>query len=66
VPLYPLSSKNVCYIINNFFSLFINENIFLGSYTQPDKVYTMSLAGDKLVVGTAGRHVWIWDIRYDL
>lgn len=34
-----------------------------GSYAQPDKVYTMSLAGDKLVVGTAGRHVWIWDIR---
>jgi len=29
----------------------------------PDKVYTMSTNGDKLVVGTAGRHVWIYDVR---
>jgi cell cycle arrest protein BUB3 len=34
-----------------------------GTYTQPDKVYTMSLAGDRLVVGTAGRKVWVWDLR---
>ena len=34
-----------------------------GSYSQPDKVYTMSIAGDKLVVGTAGRKVWVWDMR---
>eukprot|EP00040_Diaphanoeca_grandis_P024581 m.135327 g.135327 ORF g.135327 m.135327 type:complete len:324 (+) comp29788_c1_seq1:205-1176(+) len=31
--------------------------------TLPDKVYTMSTEGDKLVVGTAGRHVWIYDLR---
>jgi len=30
---------------------------------QPDKVYTMAVTGDNLVVGTAGRHVWIWDVR---
>lgn len=34
-----------------------------GSYPQPDKVYTMSLAGEKLVVGTASRKVWVWDLR---
>ena len=28
-----------------------------GVYSQPDKVYTMSVAGEKLVVGTAGRKV---------
>lgn len=34
-----------------------------GTYSLPDKVFTMSTAGDKLVVGTAGRHVWIYDLR---
>lgn len=29
----------------------------------PDKVYTMDISGDRLIVGTAGRHVWIWDLR---
>ena len=28
-----------------------------GTYNQPDKVYSMSLAGEKLVVGTASRKV---------
>ena len=32
-------------------------NSCTGTYTQPDKVYTMSLAGEKLVVGTASRKV---------
>ncbi len=27
------------------------------------QVYTMSLCGDKLVVGTAGRRVLVWDLR---
>lgn len=35
----------------------------IGNYTQPDKVYTMSLCGEKLVVGTAGRKVYVWDLR---
>ena len=34
-----------------------------GSFAQPDKVYTMSICGDKLVVGTAGRRVLVWDLR---
>ncbi|KAL1115308.1 hypothetical protein AAG570_007339 [Ranatra chinensis] len=35
----------------------------VGSYVQPDKVYTMSLCGEKFVVGTAGRKVYVWDMR---
>ncbi|XP_023335521.1 mitotic checkpoint protein BUB3 [Eurytemora carolleeae] len=38
-------------------------NSCTGTFTQPDKVYSMSVAGDKLVVGTAGRKVWVWDLR---
>lgn len=30
---------------------------------HPDRVYTMDLALNHLIVGTACRHVWIWDIR---
>lgn len=39
------------------------QNTCTGTYSQPDKVYTMSLAGEKIVVGTAGRKVWVWDLR---
>lgn len=31
-----------------------------GTYGQPDKVYAMSLAGEKLVVGTASRKVSLY------
>ncbi|XP_013397809.1 mitotic checkpoint protein BUB3 [Lingula anatina] len=34
-----------------------------GSFSQPDKVYTMSVSGDRLLVGTAGRRVLVWDLR---
>lgn len=34
-----------------------------GSYNQPDRVYTMAVCGDKLIVGTAERHVLVWDLR---
>ena len=34
-----------------------------GSFAQPERVYTMSLCGDKLVVGTAGRKILVWDLR---
>ena len=34
-----------------------------GTYAQPERVYTMDVADRKLVVGTAGRHVYIYDIR---
>lgn len=33
-----------------------------GSYSQPDKVYTMAISGDKLIVGTAGRKVLVGDV----
>jgi cell cycle arrest protein BUB3 len=35
----------------------------MGNFTMPDKVYSMSTAGDKVVIGTAGRNVWIYDLR---
>lgn len=34
-----------------------------GSYNQGEKVYTMGVCGEKLVVGTAGRKILVWDIR---
>eukprot|EP00048_Salpingoeca_helianthica_P015840 m.228899 g.228899 ORF g.228899 m.228899 type:complete len:327 (+) comp17620_c0_seq1:1343-2323(+) len=34
-----------------------------GEHAQADKVYTMALSDNRLVVGMAGRHVWIWDLR---
>ncbi|XP_052099835.1 mitotic checkpoint protein BUB3-like [Mytilus californianus] len=34
-----------------------------GSFSQPDKVYTLSVCGDRLVVGTAGRRILVWDLR---
>lgn len=34
-----------------------------GTFTQPDKVYTMDVVGELLVVGTAGRKVMVWDLR---
>ena len=38
-------------------------NNCLGTYKQPQKVYTMSLSNEKLVVGTAERLVHIYDLR---
>jgi cell cycle arrest protein BUB3 len=34
-----------------------------GSYSQPDRVYTMAVCGNTLVVGTQGRRVLVWDLR---
>ena len=34
-----------------------------GSFAQPDKVYTLAVCGETLVVGTAGRRVLVWDLR---
>ncbi|MBN3292369.1 BUB3 protein, partial [Polypterus senegalus] len=34
-----------------------------GTFSQPEKVYTLSVAGDRLIVGTAGRRVLVWDLR---
>jgi len=30
---------------------------------MPDKVYTMDVSTDKLVVGCANRHIWVWDLK---
>ncbi|EDQ90346.1 uncharacterized protein MONBRDRAFT_24711 [Monosiga brevicollis MX1] len=38
-------------------------NTRTGVLTQPSKIYAMTLAGNMLVVGTASRNVWIWDVR---
>jgi len=35
----------------------------VASYNQPDKVYTMAICGHRIIVGTAGKHVLIYDIR---
>lgn len=34
-----------------------------GTFAQPDKVYAMAICGYKVIVGTAGRRVLIWDLR---
>ncbi|CAH2053293.1 unnamed protein product [Thlaspi arvense] len=35
----------------------------VGTYLQPERVYSLSLVGNRLVVATAGRHVNIYDLR---
>lgn len=40
------------------------NNSCIGTYKQPDKIFAMSLCNEKLVVGTAGRHVHIYDLRH--
>ena len=35
----------------------------VGLIPLPDKVFSMSQSGTRLVVGTAGRHVMIYDLR---
>ncbi|AEE76263.1 putative transcription factor WD40-like family [Arabidopsis thaliana] len=39
------------------------ERTQVGTYLQPERVYSMSLVGHRLVVATAGRHVNIYDLR---
>lgn len=36
---------------------------FVAAVPLPGKAYTMSAAGQRLVVGTSGRHVLIFDVR---
>nr|XP_024386581.1 mitotic checkpoint protein BUB3.1-like isoform X2 [Physcomitrium patens] len=35
----------------------------VGTYPQPERVYSMSLVGHRLVVATAGRHITVYDLR---
>lgn len=39
------------------------ERTLVGTYAQPERVYSMSLVGHRLVVATAGRHVNVYDLR---
>lgn len=39
------------------------DRSLVGTYTQPERVYSMSLVGNRLVVATAGRHVNVYDLR---
>ncbi|XP_028767714.1 mitotic checkpoint protein BUB3.1 [Neltuma alba] len=39
------------------------ERTLVGTYPQPERVYSLSLVGHRLVVATAGRHVNVYDLR---
>ncbi|PIN10185.1 hypothetical protein CDL12_17228 [Handroanthus impetiginosus] len=39
------------------------ERSLVGTYAQPERVYSLSLVGNRLVVATAGRHVNVYDLR---
>lgn len=39
------------------------ERSQIGTYKQPERVNSLSLVGNHLVVATAGRHVNIYDLR---
>ncbi|CAH9100258.1 unnamed protein product [Cuscuta europaea] len=39
------------------------EHTLVGTYPQPERVYSLSLVGNRLVVATAGRHVNVYDLR---
>ncbi|KAF9621206.1 hypothetical protein IFM89_016700 [Coptis chinensis] len=39
------------------------EHTLVGTHLQPERVYSVSLVGNRLVVATAGRHVNVYDLR---
>ncbi|MQL69857.1 hypothetical protein Taro_002147 [Colocasia esculenta] len=39
------------------------DHRLVGTYPQPERVYSLSLVGHRLVVATAGRHVNVYDLR---
>ncbi|KAF9600698.1 hypothetical protein IFM89_011369 [Coptis chinensis] len=39
------------------------ERTLVGSHSQPERVYSLSLVGHRLVVATAGRNVNVYDLR---
>ena len=41
----------------------ICRHAFLASFGLFWKVYTLSVSGDRLIMGTAGRRVLVWDLR---
>ena len=40
-----------------------SSNCLVGSYQQPERVYAADVIGNRVIVGTAARHVWVWDLR---
>ncbi|KAG6500653.1 mitotic checkpoint protein BUB3.1-like [Zingiber officinale] len=40
-----------------------SDRALVGTYLQPERVYSLSLVGYRLVVATAGRHVNVYDLR---
>lgn len=40
-----------------------SPNSCIGSYEQPGRVFTMAQSLNRLIVGTSGRNIWIWDLR---
>ncbi len=39
-------------------------NALISSHEQPGKCFAASMVGHRAVVGTAGRHVLVWDVRH--
>ncbi|CAN1302534.1 Mitotic checkpoint protein BUB3.2 [Linum perenne] len=39
------------------------DRTLVGTYPQPERVYSLSLVGNRVVVATAGRHVNVYDLR---
>jgi len=40
-----------------------SHNYCIGIFPQPGRVFTMAQSLNRLIVGTSGRNVWIWDLR---
>jgi cell cycle arrest protein BUB3 len=40
-----------------------SQKTCIANLAQPDKVYTMSVCGHRIIVGLAGRRIAIWDLR---
>jgi len=41
-----------------------SSNHLIGTFKQPERVYTISSVNETLVVGTASRNIQIYDLRY--
>lgn len=41
-----------------------NSSPCLGKYNQPEKVFSLDVVGNKIVVGMAARQIYIYDVRY--
>uniref|UniRef100_A0A7S0F0I8 Mitotic checkpoint protein BUB3 n=1 Tax=Hanusia phi TaxID=3032 RepID=A0A7S0F0I8_9CRYP len=41
----------------------LRQTACVNSALLPDKVFTMAVSSNRIVVGTASRHVWIYDVR---